>query len=416
LFESLFATRTSRCRKLHRLAKSVIILDEAQTLPPRLLEPTLAALQELVTNYGATVLLCTATQPAVERRDRFPIGLEGVRPIIDEPARVHQALRRTSVEMLGATTNEQLVQHLKKERQALCVVNSRRHASDLFQALGDSNAFHLSASMCAAHRSDVIAEIRRRLKPEVDEPCLVISTQVIEAGVDIDFPIVFRAAAGLDSIAQAAGRCNREGLLQGDDGQPRLGRVCLFEYDTKAYPTDTLIQRAAASFREVAPDHAGDLLAPAAIEAYFRLHYWQQGGDDGRGWDRGINDQEIMKCFALDRNDGLHAQFRTAASAYRLIDDAQTPVLVPYGERGESLIKKLQDMPEAPDPKALRAFDREAQRYAVGVFENRLRNLLRNGVLLEHHERFYLGNPEAYDQRLGLRDDILGLSPEMLTI
>ena len=164
IFESLFASRTSRCRKLHRLANSVIILDEAQTLPPQLLAPTLAALEELVNNYGTTVVLCTATQPAVERRERFPIGLQGVRPLIDEPTRLHLALQRTSVALLGATSNDDLVAQLRGERQALCIVNSRRHASDLFRTLNDPDALHLSASMCRGPP----LESRRRDSPPVE--------------------------------------------------------------------------------------------------------------------------------------------------------------------------------------------------------------------------------------------------------
>ena len=184
----------------------------------------------------------------------------------------------------------------------------------------------------------------------MNEPCRVISTQVIEAGVDVDFPAVFRAAAGLDSVAQASGRCNREGRLVDANGNPELGRVFIFDYDAKLYPTSPMIQRAADCFREVAPDHTDDLLAPDAIEAFFRLHYWQQGGDDGRGWDQGAERQSIMACFRPDPNVLLHAQFRTAAAAYRLIDDAQTQVLVPYGKRGEKLISRLERLPESPAP------------------------------------------------------------------
>ena len=411
LFESLFASRTSRCRKLHRLAKSVIILDEAQTLPPRLLAPTLAALEELVRNYGSTVVLCTATQPAIERRDGFRIGIADVRPIIDEPTRLHRSLRRTTVEMIGQTPDDEIARRLKEQTQALCIVNSRRHAAAIFAALDDPRALHLSASMCGAHRAKVVERIRKRLGQGSDTPCRVVSTQVIEAGVDVDFPTVYRAVAGLDSIAQAAGRCNREGMLGVEEGEPRLGRVVVFEYDTKAYPTDSMITRSAGCFREVAPDHADDLLAPDAIEAYFRLHYWGQGGDDGRGWDRGVDGQSVMDCFGLDGKVGLHAQFRTAAAAYRLIDDAQVPILVPFGERGRSLIAQLEAMPDQPEPRLLREFDRAAQRYVVGVFERGLTTLLQNGVLLERHGRFYLGNPKAYDKRLGLRLDVIGLDP-----
>lgn len=416
LFESLFASRTSRCRKLHRLSKSVIILDEAQTLPPQLLAPTLAALKELVVNYGSTVLLCTATQPAIERRDAFPIGLEGVRPIIDEPARLHRDLRRTSVELAGRLTVEELAERLKAETQVLCVVNSRRHAAAIFAALGDSRALHLSASMCAAHRSEVIEKIRKRLKKGPDVPCRVISTQVIEAGVDVDFPTVYRASAGLDSIAQAAGRCNREGLLTGPDGHPRLGRVVVFDYDAQEFRSAPLIERASGHFREVAPDHPDDLLSPQAIESYFGLHYWSLGGDSGRGWDRGAEGRSVMGCFSFDRTVGLNAQFREASSFYRLIDDAQVPVLVPFGERGKSLIDQLASLPETPEPQVLRALDRQAQRYTVGVFETGLRSLLRNGVLLQNHGRFYLGNPKAYDEKLGLDFEVLGLDPEMCIV
>ena len=412
LFESLFAARPSRCRKLHRLAKSVIILDEVQALPPRLLDPTLAALEELVKNYGATVVLCTATQPAVKKRDSFPIGLEDVRPIIDDPASLHRWLRRTSVELLGRLENPELVARLRGERQALCIVNSRRHASDLFALLGDRQALHLSASMCAEHRAKVVAEVRRRLHE--DEPCRVVSTQVIEAGVDVDFPAVYRAAAGLDSIAQAAGRCNREGRLE-EDGKPRLGRVFVFEYDSKAYPTDSSIGRAADCFRQVAPDHVSDLLSPQAIEDYFRLHYWQQGGDDGKGWDRGAEQQSVMDCFAPDKKHLLHAQFRTAAEAYRLIDDAQVRLLVPY-ERDRALIRELESLPDPPESWQLRDFDRRAQRYVVGVYEQGLRRLHQNGALLERHGRFYINNVEAYDGNVGLRFDVLGLDPAGLVL
>jgi CRISPR-associated endonuclease/helicase Cas3 len=381
-----------------------------------LLQPTLAALDELVRNYGATVVLCSATQPAVEKRAAFPIGLEDVRPIIDEPESLHRSLRRTAVERLGSTSSEELAGRLRAERQVLCIVNSRRHAADIFTALGDPDALHLSASMCAAHRASVLAKIRKRIRPGSKAACRVVSTQVIEAGVDVDFPTVFRAAAGLDSIAQAAGRCNREGSLADGAGNLRLGRVVVFDYDAKKYRTAPLIAHAAAHFREIAPDHLADLLAPDAVEAYFRLHYWQQGGDQGRGWDCGAEGQSILDCFHTDPNILLHAQFRTAASAYRLIDDAQTPVLVPYDQRGRELIEELTSMPAVPDPKWLRAFDRSVQRYIVGVYDRGLHELLSNGVLLEFFGRYYLANPLAYDEKLGLRFDLTGIDPELLIL
>ena len=247
-------------------------------------------------------------------------------------------------------------------------------------------------------------------------PCRVISTQVIEAGVDVDFPVVLRAAAGLDSIAQSAGRCNREGKLHDANGHDRLGQVVVFDYDAKTYPTSRLIEIGAAHFREIAPDHADDPLSPEAIEAYFTLHYWHLGGEDDRGWDRGQEGRSVMDCFGGENVDPVYHKFREAAETYRLIDDAQTPILVPYGRRGPKLIRELEFMPEQPDPARLRAFDRSAQRYIVGVYDSNLRKLLANQVLLERHGRVYLANTAAYDGRLGLTFEAVGLDFDRLII
>ncbi|MCO8124378.1 CRISPR-associated helicase Cas3', partial [Stieleria sp. TO1_6] len=242
LFESLFATRTSQCRKLHRLARSVIILDEAQTLPVELIQPTLMVLEELVECYGCSVVLCTATQPALSIRDRFPIGLRNIRAIIDDADVLHQKLARTRVNVIGGSAshltnpiaesssdgcirldNEDLADEMAALDRVLCIVNTRPDAADVFDRLGDDEGnFHLSTRMCAAHRLERFTEIRKCLQPESKRPCRVVSTQLIEAGVDVDFPVVMRAACGLDSLTQAAGRCNREGKLE-------VGEVVLFQ-------------------------------------------------------------------------------------------------------------------------------------------------------------------------------------------
>lgn len=407
LFESLFATRTSRCRKLHRLARSVIILDEAQTLPPNLLAPSLAALSEMVQHYGSTVVLCTATQPAIECRDGFPIGLTGVTPIIEEPEAFHESFRRARITSVGRLEDVELAEQLSAQRSVLCIVNSRRHARDLFSLLDDPEAFHLSASMCAVHRSEVLAEVRRHL--EDNDPCRLVATQVVEAGVDIDFPVVYRAAAGLDSIAQAAGRCNREGRLPGAGGQ-----VVVFEYEEEAHPSPPFIKRAAGHYREIAAAHSADLFAPDAVSSYFRLHYWQQGGDDGSGWDRGRGKLSVMRCFGGEDGDPGHHQFREGAERYRLIDDAQTNIVVPYGQRGSSLIKWLVRMTNSTNPSELRQWDRKAQRYLVGVHERTLGRLIEASVVVEHLGRHYLANREAYDSRVGLTLDAAGMDPVSL--
>ena len=222
LYESLFAAAATPCRKVHRLVRSVIVLDEAQTIPVELLRPTLLALQELVCHYGCTVVLCTATQPALEwRAGEFELGLRNVRPIIQDQAALFAALRRVEVVRVGRLGDEALADLIAAEHAALCIVNTRRHAAELYDALvargGPAGCYHLSTFMCAQHRRDQLAEIRRRLRDS--QPCRLVSTQLIEAGVDVDFPAVYRAPAGFDSLAQAAGRCNREGSRA---ARPRL--------------------------------------------------------------------------------------------------------------------------------------------------------------------------------------------------
>ncbi|MEI8311339.1 MAG: CRISPR-associated endonuclease Cas3'', partial [Verrucomicrobiota bacterium] len=195
-FESLHASRTSRCRKLHRMARSVIIFDEAQTLPVEYLSPCLRSMEELAKNYGSSVVLCTATQPAIERRSDFPSGIATPTEIIPEPASLHRRLRRVKATRLGKQSNEELLPNLRAHEQALCIVNTRRHARELFELLPrDGNRFHLSALMCPAHRKTKLGQIKSRLTAGL--PVRLVSTQLIEAGVDIDFPVVFRALSGL---------------------------------------------------------------------------------------------------------------------------------------------------------------------------------------------------------------------------
>jgi CRISPR-associated endonuclease/helicase Cas3 len=379
LFDSLFASSRSRCRRLHRLAQSVIVLDEAQSLPVHVLAPCLAALRELARNYGCTVVLCTATQPAIERRSDFAIGLEGVHEIIDDVPALFAALRRTRVELVGTRSDEDLVDRLVEERQALCIVNTRAHAAELFGALRERRAdglFHLSALMCASHRSQVLARVLAAR--ESGGPCVLISSQVIEAGVDVDFPVVLRAMAGIDSIAQAAGRCNREGKLDS-------GTVEVFETDRRA---SHAVAGAASDAREILPDHVRDPLSPAAVEAYFALHYWQRSQD----WDK----RDVLRCFRMSVKHPFHADFRDAASRFRMIEDVQVPVLVPHGE-GRGLIDEL-CRTERPDRDLLRRL----QRYIVGVYERDRDAMLERQVIFDHEGIFVLANSDAYDAEVGL--------------
>ena len=378
LFDSLFANKRTRCRKLHNIAKSVIVLDEAQSLPVRVLEPCLAALRELIENYGCSVVLCTATQPAVERSREFPIGLEGSREIIEDVPSLFEALRRTSIEPVGPKSNDELTDLLEEHPRILCVVNTRAHAESLHRLAeerGTDGLFHLSARMCPAHRSEVLREIHAAL--DSAEPCRVVSTQVIEAGVDVDFPIVLRAMAGLDSIAQAAGRCNREGRLD-------VGRVLVFETDT--HPGSE-ISNAAHDTRAVLPEHVADLISPDAISAYFSLHYWKRSAE----WDQA----DVLGMFSMSPSDGnLLAQFRDAAAKFRVIDSAQTPILVPYGDEGRALVEafKRSAMPD-------RNLMRRLQRFTVGVYDRDLAMLKENMVVSEHGDVYVLEQQDAYVSR-----------------
>jgi len=379
LFDSLFASSRSRCRKLHQLARSVIVLDEAQSLPVHVLAPCLAALDELVANYGCTVVLCTATQPAIVKRPDFQIGLEDVHEIIDDVPALFASLRRTHVQLVGMRSDEDLVDRMVKEPRALCIVNTRAHAAELFGALREQRSegvFHLSALMCAEHRSDVLDRVREALQE--NRECVLVSTQVVEAGVDVDFPVVLRTMAGIDSIAQAAGRCNREGRLESGDVQ-------VFETDWRP---PHAVAGAADDAREILPEHLEDPLSPAAVEAYFSLHYWQRS----QQWDK----NDVLRCFSMSGKHPFHADFRDAASRFRMIEDAQTPVLVPYGD-GRTLIDEL-CRTERPD----RAMLRRLQRYIVGVYQRDLDVMLDRHVVLDHEGFFVLRNYDVYNLGVGL--------------
>lgn len=398
LLESLFASKPSRCRKLHRVARSVIILDECQTLPVALLKPTLAMLRELCRNYGCSIVLCSATQPAVTWRDDFPIGLTDVSEIVRDPPGLYETLRRVEVQRLGKLEDAALIERVGGHAQVLCVVNTRDHAARLFTLLRESDpsregVFHLSASMCAAHRTCVLDRIRARLQLPGAAPCRVISTQLIEAGVDVDFPVVYRAMTGLDSIAQAAGRCNREGKRERGD---------VFVFETDVDPRgDLRLRRQRAE--EVAPEHH-DLLSLAAIKQYFELLYWSRSDE----WDK----EDVLGCFSAG-SGGLHFQFREAAERYRLIRDAQQPIIVLYNDKVRELVNQLRQMPEPPG----RWFERSVQRFTVGVYEHQFARLRDNQAIAQYHERFWvLENDSAYDEQVGLRIDTPGFDPASLCI
>ncbi|WP_373500908.1 CRISPR-associated endonuclease Cas3'' [Desulfococcus sp.] len=381
-FESSFASRTSRCRKLHNIAESIVILDEAQLLPADFLNPVLELIRELQVNYGVTFVLSTATQPALgphKSMDFDFIGLPGLREIIPSSLNLHSRLQRTRVEALENLSVplswDTIAARLMRHETVLCVVNRRDDARILWEKL-PPGTIHLSALMCGAHRSDRIAEIKKNLL--LKEPTRVVSTQLVEAGVDLDFPVVYRALAGLDSVAQAAGRCNREGGLD-------QGTVYVFQPESRI-PAGHLRQ-AAEIGRQLLMDIEEDPLSPERFEQFFRTYYWMRG-------DR-LDRENIMSLLYNDRE--LRISFRTAAEKFRLIDEsAYASVLVHYGENGSKLIEKLRR--QGPERWILR----QAQRYVVNLPRHVHGRLLADGAIEEIHPGIFVqGHGNLYDKNLG---------------
>jgi CRISPR-associated endonuclease/helicase Cas3 len=361
-FESLFSDRPSQCRKLHNIAGSVIVLDEAQTLPLKLLRPIMAAIDELALNYGCTVVLCTATQPALKQSDDFHNGfhITSERELAPNPPELFEQLRRTRVQSLAAQSDEQLIGHLREHPQVLMIVNNRRHARTLFDAIAkEEGAYHLTTSMCAEHRSQRLKEIRQRLKDHL--PCRLVATSMIEAGVDVDFPTVYRAEAGLDSIAQAAGRCNREGKRPLENSQ-------VFVFQTPEWDMPTEIDQASTAMREILRNHSGDVLAPDALKAYFQQVYYNEG--------TALDKWGILKMHSAAAD--CDYPFQDIANAFRMIDSHMLPIIVPFDEAAEVNLDLLRQLPEQM---SVGKIAQKLQRYVVQVPERAFARLLKVGAV-----------------------------------
>ena len=329
LFESLFGAKTSRCRKIHNIADSVVILDEAQQLPRDFQKPITDMMRVLARDYGVTFVLCTATQPELGKNiDAFGRtileGLPDVREIVADKIALSEKLRRVRIKMPPPNGEMQSWQEIADEIAVrpcvLAVVNTRKHAKKLFAALPSNGIkLHLSANMCATHRSEVIALVRRYLAlyraGSLHKPLWLVSTQLIEAGVDLDFPCVYRAMAGLDSIAQAAGRCNREGKL------PQLGEVVVFRAEEGA-PSGSLKQGQDITEEMLKAGLLDDPLSPLAFAEYFR-RFNGKGDVDKHGI------ATLLTAEASNENP-LAIKFRTAAERFRLIDNQGVALVVPF--------------------------------------------------------------------------------------
>ena len=356
-FESLFADRSSRCRKLHNISGSVIILDEAQMLPLTLLLPIMQAIKELAQNYGCSVVMCTATQPAIQAQHGFYRGFENVRELAPNPTALFDKLKRTTVQHIGTQTDADLLEKLADNEQILIIVNNRRHARSLYDSAKHlEGTFHLTTLMCAHHRSQMLAIIRTRLKDE--KPCRVIATSLIEAGVDVDFPLVMRAEAGLDSVAQAAGRCNREGKRPSEKSF-----VWVFQPEaTWKAPAELGIL--AAAMRSVVRRYADDLLSVTAISSYFQQVYEQKGKE--------LDAKQILK---MHHNAGqqMDFPFQTIAKEFRMIESHMLPLIIPFDAEAQALIDQLHHADQ------IGGLLRKLQPYTVQIPESALVKLYQAG-------------------------------------
>lgn len=400
MLESLFANRPAACRKLHRLGRSVILFDEAQTLPAALAVPTLAALSHLAHGYGSSVVFATATQPAFGHLHGAVQAhcAKGWRPteIVKEPAALFAPLKRTQTiwePSSRALAWPELAQRLQESPQALCIVNLKRHAQALWQAMDGEAAWLLSTNLCPAHRKDVLDTVRARLKS--GQPVYLVATQCIEAGVDVDFPRVFRAYGPLDAVIQAAGRCNREGR------QEDLGPVQIFapalEGNEREFPDSAYAQ--AAKVTEMLLQRHGaegmDLHDPDFISAYYRELY-AIGKPDNAGNTRRI--EHYIQAGA----------FPEVAQEYRLIQQDAISVVVPY----RPFLELFLSLQQAAQRNGLsRGWIRRVRPLAVSLYRPQADDPVWDCLLpVQAHggnrhaardEWFILANPEHYHPSLG---------------
>ena len=384
-FESLYAARSSQCRKLHNLANSVIIFDEAQMLPLPHLRPCVAAMASLAAQFHSTVVLCTATQPSLDDLLHTYAPSCPVTELCPQTAMLYDRFRRVTFQQAGTLSDEALAEQLSEQRQVLCIVNSRKVAQSVYALLPQEGNYHLSTLVIPAQRQALLGEIRDRLKQ--GKPCRVVSTSLIEAGVDVDFPAVYRELAGLDSIMQAAGRCNREGKRPVEESV-----VTIFER-TELPPL--LFQSAIGAAREALGEDR-DPAAPETMARYF--HSLRDLTGDA------LDRQGVIKAFTQG-SEGCEFPFRTVAEKFRLIDQNTYTVYIPYGE-GADLLRQLQD------GECSKGLYRKLGRYAVSIYDKHFQALYHAGALLTAREIPTLDDDSAILTDLTLYSETMGLSLE----
>jgi len=384
-FESLFNAKPSKCRKLHNIAGSVVIFDEAQMIPQSYLRPCVRAIRELVENYHCSAILATATPSALDKY----FEIVPLKEIVENPKGMYEFFRRTTIRQLGEQlTDVDLVSRLEKHEQALCIVNTRKQAQQIFSSLKGDGIFHLSTTMYPEHRSRTLEEIRSRLKDDERPLCRVVSTSMVEAGVDLDFPVVYREKTGLDSIVQAAGRCNRE-------GKRPLKESDVYVFSSSEYKPPKSMESAIKTFEQIADSFADDLSSLDAIQSYFEQLFYNKG-------DEALDAKGILNSIEQG-NNSFSIPFRDIADKLRMIDDDTTTVFI------------LRDAPKLENRlrngERNRALFREIGKYGVPLHKYDIKKLDEIYALEkldgEHGSQILLLNPIYYNEKYGVE-----LSPE----
>ena len=375
-FESVYSNRPSKCRKLHNISNSVIIFDEAQMLPTEHLRPCVAAIAKLVKDFCSTAVLCTATQPFLnDLIDKYS-SFDSVHEICPNTSELFSKFKRVTFKNTGKLNTDLLSQKLSEHEQVLCIVNSRKSAQEIYNKLPKEDSFHLSTLMFPAHRRAVLDKIRKRLISGI--PCRVVSTSLIEAGVDIDFPAVYREMAGLDSILQAAGRCNREGKRSLFESI-----VTIFEGVSTVPP---MLKVNIGAAKEVLTNNE-EIYSPNTVNNYFKSYRSLAGTR--------LDSMGVIEAFENGIN-GCILPFRTVAEKFHLIGDTTKTVYIPIGE-GEELIKKIRS------GMVTRDVFRKLNQYGVSIYENQYSILESKGALLPLDEDdSFLCDTQLYDPALGL--------------
>ncbi len=373
-FESLFANKSSKCRKLHNIANSVIIFDEAQMLPTDYLKPCIAVMEELAANFGSSIVLCTATQPALSPFFQREMPVTELCPRVEEQFRFFE---RVTFQNVGTISEDELIEKLQKEEQALCIVNTKKRAQRLYQKMKGEGVFHLSTAMYPKHRRRVLDKIRRLVKD--GKRCILISTSLVEAGVDLDFCTVYRQLAGVDSMIQAAGRCNREGKRAAQDSF-----AYLFQFEEKEYVPGQQLQ---IDVSKMLLSEGEDISSLHRIEKYFEALYHFRG--------ESLDKKKIFEEFKDKRYN-----FAKAAKEFKLIEENTLTVFISREEEAEELLWQIKHQGYT------KSGMRKAGQYCIQLYENDIEKLRGAGMLRQVPggiENFYeLVDSGQYSEEMGL--------------